>query len=191
MIKISLFNVALNKSKNLLSNSNALKAIKSRKETKGRRYKYKVLTPNTGTDYIIAFGSPLSAKNILSLILYTDYDNLQFLLSCSFRKKSVNETNKALKKRNSEFYWWTRTLEPTIHLFGTPLNLNESGSTPKTEIKIKALYHGVSYLYFSSFVARFSGIINEDYYNLSQSVALHQNKIINGSYKVYLYLIPL
>eukprot|EP01084_Bolivina_argentea_P273454 465808_1 len=89
---------------------------------------------------------PVSIDNLLSVILYTDESDLCYYFSSTFRKK-LNETNKEMKKRNSEYWQWSRTLHETIELYGTPI----CNST------VPVYYHGVSYMTFPSFVAHFCG----------------------------------
>ena len=112
--------------------------------------------------YDISEGIPLSYNNILSVLFYTDYSSLSYNFSASFRKKCASETNESLKLRHSCYYHWSRLLHETVHLYGNVLNakhLDKDGDVndafDEDEPFIGILYHGVSYMYFNSFVCRF------------------------------------
>ena len=95
--------------------------------------------------YNIKGHEPLSIDNCLSLIFYTDYSELSYQFSKSFRKISPKETNDELKERNAAFWHWSKKLRETIECWGQMLYSSE----------IRVLYHGVSFMYFGSFIARF------------------------------------
>ena len=71
-----------------------------------------------GLHYDVAVGTVLGFDNLVSLIMYTDYTALSSAFSSSFRKKSAFETLKSIKKRNAEYYWFSKTLRETVEIFG-------------------------------------------------------------------------
>ena len=56
--------------------------------------------------------------HILALVLYCDYSQLCTDFSASFRKKNVFETLKSVKHRNSNYFWFSKSLRETVELFG-------------------------------------------------------------------------
>eukprot|EP01084_Bolivina_argentea_P036835 68106_1 len=98
-----------------------------------------------GVNYIygIRCGSPLTVKNVLSVILYTDYDTLSYKFSETFRKLDCNDNP---KERNREYWYWSKTLIETINCFG--ISMKQSS--------IKSFYHGISNVYFTKFIAIFN-----------------------------------
>ena len=73
---------------------------------------------NAGLHYDVAADEPLGFPNLVSLILYTDYSTLSSNFSSTFRKKGQFETINSIKKRNSEYFWWSKTLRETVEIFG-------------------------------------------------------------------------
>lgn len=94
-------------------------------------------------DYDVSVDTPMSTEHLLSLVFYTDFDELSFHFSSTFRKRTESEGLGAHKRRNREFAHWSRLLRETVELFGTEMG----------ESRIDIFYHGVSRLIFSSFVA--------------------------------------
>eukprot|EP01084_Bolivina_argentea_P136165 239830_1 len=90
-------------------------------------------------------GLSLNTSNILSVILYTDYDTLSYYFSKSFRKWNKNESFEQIAKRNREYFNWSKILSETVNGFGTSMN----------DTKISVFYHGLSLMYFHSFIAAF------------------------------------
>eukprot|EP01084_Bolivina_argentea_P012780 23922_1 len=68
--------------------------------------------------YGIKANTPLSFKHILSIILYCDWTELCKVFSSTFRESKPHETISSVKKRNSEFAIWSKTLRETIEYFG-------------------------------------------------------------------------
>ena len=60
----------------------------------------------------------LGYKNLVCLILYTDFSELSADFSASFRRKSVFEPISDTKERNSYYWWWSKILRETVELFG-------------------------------------------------------------------------
>ncbi len=69
-------------------------------------------------DYDIPENTALSLDNLISVILYTDYSDLCSDFSGTFRKKEPFETLKSIKRRNSSYYWMSRTLRETVEIYG-------------------------------------------------------------------------
>eukprot|EP01083_Nonionella_stella_P197097 724839_1 len=69
--------------------------------------------------YGIAKGSPLNDEHLISLVLYTDNSALSSDFTSSFRKKSLKfDSLESVKKRNSKYWWWSKTLRETVELYG-------------------------------------------------------------------------
>ena len=96
--------------------------------------------------YKIDPGTPISIQNILTIILYSDYDTLSNRFSSTFRKVLEDEDSDYTRKRNQEFWNWSKTLIETVNVYGTGIK----------DSKIPAFYHGVSFMYFNSFAASFN-----------------------------------
>ena len=81
----------------------------------------------TPQHYGIPNKSPLKCWNLISIILYTDFDALSSNFSGSFRKLHTFETLQSVKYRNSKYWWWSKTLRETIELYGISRrgNINE------------------------------------------------------------------
>eukprot|EP01084_Bolivina_argentea_P255779 430341_1 len=66
----------------------------------------------------IPVGTKLKVSNLLSVICYTDLDDLQRAFSETFRRNNPSEHLSSVKKRNSEFANWSRVLRETIEGYG-------------------------------------------------------------------------
>eukprot|EP01084_Bolivina_argentea_P193196 331485_1 len=88
----------------------------------------------------------INVSSILSLVLYTDYDSLSYNFSKTFRKINCNETISDVRNRNREFFHWSKTLIETVNCYGTEISTSN----------VSVFYHGVSFMYFPSFVAIFN-----------------------------------
>eukprot|EP01084_Bolivina_argentea_P110187 196811_1 len=97
--------------------------------------------------YDIRGGLPIGVNNLLSILLYTDYSKLCYEFSKTFRKLNNQESNGAMKLRNSQYWNWSRLMRETVEYWGEPLW--------KTEIKI--FYSGCSYMILEAFIANFCG----------------------------------
>eukprot|EP01084_Bolivina_argentea_P077589 140783_1 len=87
--------------------------------------------------YGIKRGESMRLTHILSIILYTDYDTLSYNFSCTFR---------GLKGCNKEYGNWSKYLIEAVNCYGTPM----------CKSSVKVLYHGVSFMYFNKFIAKFN-----------------------------------
>ena len=74
-------------------------------------------TYRTPQHYGIDQGSPLTIDNLLSIILYTDTTRLSSDFSGSFRKMHEYDTLSSIKKRNSKYWFWSKTLRETVELY--------------------------------------------------------------------------
>eukprot|EP01083_Nonionella_stella_P156610 507381_1 len=136
---IELFNDTSAKAQYMLGHSQILKQMKCRNG---------VYDTELSTRYDVAVDTPMTYLHIMSVMFYTDFTKLSYAFSLSFRKKTAKESNKALKQRNAKYWHWAKLLNETVSLFGYRLNYSK-------EPKISTLYHGVSFMYFNSFVTRF------------------------------------
>eukprot|EP01084_Bolivina_argentea_P194237 333236_1 len=125
----NIFSNAFEKAEHLINNSDEIKQITSSAE---ERYK-------------IQSGVPLNVSNVVSIVLYTDYDTLSYHFSQTFRAIKKRESAQKIRKRNNEYFNWSKILCETVNCYGTMMK----------ESNVKIFYHGVSYLYFSKFVAEF------------------------------------
>ncbi len=96
-------------------------------------------------NYGVNMNEPIRCEHILTICLYTDYDSLSCEFSKSFRKISSDKSDEDTKKRNMEYREWSRILRETVECYGTTME----------QTKIKVFYHGVSMIYFDSFIATF------------------------------------
>ena len=133
-LNILSFDDAYEKAMNLRQNSERVKSIKY-------RYEYRF------EGYGLVNGAKLSTNNVLSVILYCDYDELSFKFSQTFRPLNSTETYGAIQKRNLEFGNLTKYLQQTVNAFGTRVFSS----------KVQIYYHGISFLYVNKFIARFNG----------------------------------
>ena len=89
----------------------------------------------------------LTLEHILSILFYTDCSTLSYHFSSTFRSLNESDTFKLCKKRNSEYWHFSKLLIETVNSFGTKMSSS----------KIKIFYHGISdLLLFSSFVTIFN-----------------------------------
>eukprot|EP01084_Bolivina_argentea_P000019 44_1 len=153
-IDISSFNEAVAKAIFLFSHSKTIKKMKSRDENP--KYGGSVI------NYGMPTSTPINVSNILCIIFYCDFSKLSCEFSATFRKKFPNETDESLKRRNSKFWNLSKLLIETVHLYGNALNYMENEMTDDYsnkskiyDIQIPVLYHGISFLYFNSFLCRF------------------------------------
>ena len=96
--------------------------------------------------YHMKEGDPPSMEHVIALILYTDFDSLSYRFSQTFRKMTSTESREITQQREMEFWNWRKRLIEAVNAFGTEV----------TECNIAAYYHGISFIYFDSFVAEFN-----------------------------------
>eukprot|EP01083_Nonionella_stella_P189925 703451_1 len=68
--------------------------------------------------YDIAVGSILEYEHLVSVILYTDFNELSADFSASFRKASAFEPISLVKKRNRKYWWLSKMLREAVECFG-------------------------------------------------------------------------
>lgn len=95
--------------------------------------------------YGIKMDEPIKEENIMAITLYTDFDELSYKFSKSFRKIPSDKSDEDTINRNREYREWSRILRETVECYGDTME----------ETKIKVFYHGVSMIYFDSFIATF------------------------------------
>lgn len=127
------FHKAHFKASRLLRESNAVKRIVS-------KWKAETADPNLPE---MEDGLPLSVENVLSIVLYADYDALAHDLKMTYHKTSECEGLLSQKGRHSAFAHWARILTETVAFWGTPLRF----------CKIDTLYTNTGFMYFSLFTA--------------------------------------
>eukprot|EP01084_Bolivina_argentea_P060872 111202_1 len=94
--------------------------------------------------YGIAYNEHFSQNHLLSILFYTDFNQLSTVFSSTFRAIYKRETIESIKTRNREYCNWSKLLREGVQYFGT-------GMGP---FKDRAFYCGISYLLFPSFVIR-------------------------------------
>ena len=73
---------------------------------------------NHSLHYEIQIYSPLKYSQLLSLVLYTDWTDLQSEFSKSFRRINQHETLTTVKERNQEFFHWSKNLREAVEIYG-------------------------------------------------------------------------
>eukprot|EP01084_Bolivina_argentea_P253043 424946_1 len=129
-LEMSFFNDAYRKAEFILNSSKKLQNMKS----------------IAVFQYCIDADVTLNINNILSLVLYTDYDILSYNLTKTFRKLSDKEAFKETERRNAEYWNWSKLLIETVNCYGEEVEYSN----------VSVFYHGVSTVYFDSFVALFN-----------------------------------
>eukprot|EP01083_Nonionella_stella_P278004 945277_1 len=103
--------------------------------------------------YEMKTGDKITKDQIMAVMLYCNFDDLQYKFSCTFRKSSRDETDEQLKRRHSNFYWLGRRLRECVECIGMKLNTNNLGLQSNMK-----LYHGVNtYRTFGSITAYIKG----------------------------------
>eukprot|EP01084_Bolivina_argentea_P258096 434983_1 len=91
--------------------------------------------------YDIKEGTPLQFKNLVSLILYTDFSDLCTEFSSTFRAVKPNESLSSIKTANQEFWWMSKTIRETVQIYGA------NGAGDGTGAALKGpFYTGVSHV---------------------------------------------
>eukprot|EP01084_Bolivina_argentea_P180214 311337_1 len=67
----------------------------------------------------------LRFDHILSVMFYSNYDQLQSELTKTFRYLHENETRKELEKRHCNFYFWAKNLKDVVTNSGTQFKQND------------------------------------------------------------------
>ena len=64
-------------------------------------------------------------SHLMALLFYCNLSYHQNEFTATYRKIYWNETDKSLKRRHSEFYWWGRLLRELVECFGTNMKYVE------------------------------------------------------------------
>ena len=99
--------------------------------------------------YGIKENSSIQIKHLMSIILYTDYTEISYNFSKSFRHIYKNESVESIKKRNSKYFFWSKCLRELVEVYGS--------DTYPENTNITEFYHGTSYLLFPQMIAKFKG----------------------------------
>ena len=84
--------------------------------------------------YGIQKDQEISVQHVVAILLYTNFSELCYLFSATYRKMHEYESDEDMKARHSEYAIWARLLREAVECFGTPLSKSE----------VKVFYHGVS-----------------------------------------------
>ena len=71
----------------------------------------------------------ISKEDLIAIILYTDYSELSAMFTSTFRKNWTFEPLSMTKRRNSEFWWWSKLLIDTVQYLGMN-NIQYSAESP-------------------------------------------------------------
>eukprot|EP01083_Nonionella_stella_P030273 83009_1 len=92
-------------------------------------------------------GDPVTRAHVMSVLFYTDFSDLSYHFSSTFRSLHNTDTFQICRARNSEYCHMSKLLIEMVNLFGCSL----------TKSKIPIFYHGISeLLIFSSFITIFN-----------------------------------
>eukprot|EP01083_Nonionella_stella_P162589 533916_1 len=92
-----------------------------------------------------------AVSNVMSIILYTDYDFLSYNLSKTFHKLTYYEENEEqMKQRNSEYWHWSKLLRETLECYGSMM----------TDSSVETYYHCMNKMPFPCLNARICGPIS-------------------------------
>eukprot|EP01083_Nonionella_stella_P243364 848090_1 len=91
-------------------------------------------------------GDPVTRAHVMSVLFYTDFSDLSYHFSSTFRSLHNTDTFQICRARNSEYCHMSKLLIEMVNLFGCSL----------TKSKIPIFYHGISeLLIFSSFITNY------------------------------------
>lgn len=94
--------------------------------------------------YGIDAGEIIKLEHIMCVLLYTNWTNLCFYFSASYRKLRDDESDQELKQRHTEYAIWGKLLRETVEVYGTKFG----------QSSIKKFYTGISTaMLFESFSA--------------------------------------
>eukprot|EP01084_Bolivina_argentea_P126464 223914_1 len=100
--------------------------------------------------YGIDLYSHVQLQHIMAMLFYTDYTDLSYEISKSFRRISKRETFQTVKRRNSVYANISKELRELVECYGTRIYLARQ----------PVFFHGTSKLYFNKFVTKFCGPIS-------------------------------
>ena len=85
--------------------------------------------------YGLADATPISVAHIVALLLYTNYTEMSFEFSKTFRRSGPFESDRLLKERHSEVAVWGRLLREIVECFGVQMSRRRD---------LKVFYHGIN-----------------------------------------------
>ena len=139
-VSINKFNEIYFNAKILLNKSDTLKAIKSTYYTNYDNTYY-----SDSYYYDLVLFSPLLIPHICSLLFYTNFTELSYNFSSSFRAISFNESVKEIGDRNSKWANMSKYLRELIECYGEQIK----------NAKDPIFFHGISKMLFNNFVTNF------------------------------------
>ena len=90
-------------------------------------------------------------SHLMALLFYCNYTFHQNKLTATYRRIYWNETDKSLKRRHAEFYWWGRYLRELVECFGTCMQFAPESKFYhgiNTELLFEStFFHGLLYLF--------------------------------------------
>ena len=112
---------------------------KAKDKLRERRASGKVPRSNNGwvkwdESYGISYGQEMSEQHVMAIMLYTNFSDLCYLFSATYRKVHEYEDDEDMMARHREYAIWGRLLREAVECFGT--------STLKSAVSM--FYHGVS-----------------------------------------------
>eukprot|EP01084_Bolivina_argentea_P033615 62160_1 len=90
----------------------------------------------------------LTINHLLSVMIYCNFDQIQYHFSKTYRRLHINERKNEIKKRHSEFFHLGKYLQQTVHWFGTRIK----------EGIYQSFYHGIDRLLIFPFDSHFTDI---------------------------------
>ena len=67
-------------------------------------------------NYGVKMNEPIRTEHVMAVTLYTDYDELSYQFSKSFRKIPSDKSDEDTKRRNMEYREWSRILRETVNV---------------------------------------------------------------------------
>ena len=119
----------------------------------------------------MSVGQLISLDNILSIILYTDFDQLCYQFRKTFRSLMIKVNwihHKIAEKKHSEYANWGKLLKETVAFFGDFCDCN------------KSYYHGLDKIFvFDQNIIQINGPLSTSlYYNVAKNFANINGMII-------------
>eukprot|EP01084_Bolivina_argentea_P053493 98212_1 len=78
----------------------------------------------------------ITVIHLVAVLIYCNYDGVQYEFSKTFRRIYPNECVASVKMRNAEFFYFTKLLYETVNIYGIICGGNEN--------RIKRFYHGIN-----------------------------------------------
>ena len=101
--------------------------------------------------YGIAEGDEISVEHIVAILLYTNFSDLCYLFSATYRKTHEYEEDEDMLLRHREYGNWGKLLREAVECFGTSMGRSS----------VKTFFHGVSStLIFNSTSIRLCGPVS-------------------------------